>query len=59
MVVVWPEREPEVNGTLLELDTHEAGELIEFLPEEYVTFRLYENATDEGFIWERIPDPED
>lgn len=53
-VVVWPDQEPIENGTLLELDTHDKSEIISFLPEEEITFRLYENATDDGFIWNSL-----
>jgi len=50
-VVVWPIREPESQGTLQILDGYDLSVTINLEPEEFITFRIDERATDSDFYW--------
>jgi hypothetical protein len=58
MIVVYPARQPESNGTLVELDTYDYDMTLELTDEtsQFVTFRFYEWATEQGYTFEHLPE---
>jgi len=52
-VIVWPEREPTSQGTLIDLDSHDLTVPIEVEANVDITVRTSEMATPTGFMWEK------
>jgi hypothetical protein len=52
-VVVWPTRQPIHIGKLIELDSVPFVRNISVMGDDNFTVRVYENATETGFAWEK------